>query len=64
MRNHVEFALFNNAALFRYIEEEIILTVKLHEIYLVLVIHCIENLTERKKLRFSFSFAYGSCWVI
>lgn len=52
MRNHVEFALFNNAALFRYIEEEIILTVKLHEIYLVLVIHCIENLTERKKTWF------------
>lgn len=51
MRNHVEFALFNNA-LFRYIEEEIILTVKLHEIYLVLVIHCIENLTERKNLGF------------
>lgn len=56
---NVEFALFNNVALFHYIVEEIILTVKLHEIYLVLVIHCIENLTERKRnlvLKFCFCF--------
>lgn len=59
MTNNVEFALFNNVALFHYIVEEIILTVKLHEIYLELVIHCIENLTERKRnlvLKFSFCF--------
>lgn len=43
MTNDVEFG-----ALFYYIAEEIILTVKLQEIYLVLVIYCSKNLTERK----------------
>lgn len=43
MTKNVEFC-----ALFHYIVEEIILTVKLHKVYLVLVIYCSENLTEKK----------------
>ena len=35
-------------ALFHYIVKKIILTVKLHDMYLVLVIYCSENLTEKK----------------
>lgn len=43
MTNNVEFGVF-----FHYIVEEIILPAKFHKVHLVVVIYCIENLTERK----------------
>lgn len=51
MTNNVEFGV-----LFYYIAEEIILTVKLQEICLVLVIYCSKNLTERKGWSRNFAF--------